>query len=111
MIEKTLKCTNLAVALLVSILAVAQPNGEVVEGVVAVVGKNIILKSDFKFSNMSLGLFNYNQDNLLDLFEKDGKMKLIYKIIHHNYIGIFKTIEIMNGKYYINNTHINGLRE
>jgi hypothetical protein len=64
--------------------------------------RNIILKSDFKFSNMSLGLFNYNKDNLLDLFETDGKMKLIYKIIHHNYIGILKTIEIMIGKYYIN---------
>ena len=64
--------------------------------------RNVILKSDFKYSNMSLGLFNYNQDNLLDLFESDGKMKLIYKIIHHNYIGILKTIEIMNGKYYIN---------
>jgi len=64
--------------------------------------RNNLLKSDFKFGNMSLGLLNYNKDNLLDLFESDGKMKLIYKIIHHNYIGILKTIEIMNGKYYIN---------
>ena len=64
--------------------------------------RNTLLKTDFKFSNMSLGLFNYNSDNLLELFEKDDKMKLIYKIIHHNYIGILKSIEIMNGKYYIN---------
>lgn len=58
-----------------------------------------ILKSEFKFSNMSIGLLN---KSTLDLFEEDGKMKLIYKIIHHNYLGLSKTLQIMNGKYYVN---------
>jgi len=63
--------------------------------------RNIILKSDFKFSNIGIGLLN-ETDDILNLYEKDNKMKLIYKIIHHNYIGLLKTLEIMNGKYYIN---------
>ena len=58
-----------------------------------------ILKSEFKFSNMSIGLLN---KSTLDLFEEDGKMKLIYKIIHHNYLGLSKTLQMMNGKYYVN---------
>ena len=62
-----------------------------------------ILKSDFKFSNMSLGLLNKtSKTDLLKLYEKDGKMKLIYKIIHHNYLGLIRTLQIMNGKYYQN---------
>lgn len=65
--------------------------------------RNDVLKTDFKFSNMAIGLLNSdNVNNLLELFEKDNEMKLIYKIIHHNYLGILKTLEIMNGKYYIN---------
>jgi hypothetical protein len=58
-----------------------------------------ILKSEFKFSNMSIGLLDKTS---LDLFEEDGKMKLIYKIIHHNYLGLNRTLQIMNGKYYVN---------
>lgn len=58
-----------------------------------------ILKSEFKFSNMSIGLLNKTS---LDLFEEDEKMKLIYKIIHHNYLGLNRTLQIMNGKYYVN---------
>ena len=62
-----------------------------------------ILKSDFKFSNMSLGLLNKtSKTDLLKLYEKDGEMKLIYKIIHHNYLGLIRTLQIMNGKYYQN---------
>ena len=63
--------------------------------------RNVILKTDFKFSNMAIGLLN-NTDDILNLFEEDNKMKLIYKIIHHNYVGLLRTLEIMNGKYYIN---------
>jgi hypothetical protein len=58
-----------------------------------------LLKSEFKFSNMSIGLLDKTS---LDLFEEDGKMKLIYKIIHHNYLGLNRTLQIMNGKYYVN---------
>jgi hypothetical protein len=62
-----------------------------------------VLKSDFKFSNMSIGLLNKTKNtNLLQLFEDDSKMKLIYKIIHHNYLGLLRTLQIMNGKYYQN---------
>ena len=62
-----------------------------------------ILKTDFKFSNMALGLLsNSLNNNLLELFEEDGEMKLIYKIIHHNYLGLTRTLQVMNGKYYQN---------
>jgi hypothetical protein len=71
--------------------------------------RNNILKSDFKFGNMSLGLLDVN--NNTPIYESDNKMKLIYKIIHHNYIGILKTLQIMNGKYYINWVNIVPLEE
>jgi len=62
--------------------------------------RNTLLKTDFKYSNMALGLLQYNSDNLLELYE-NGK-KLIYIIIEHNYTGILKTLQMMNGKYYVN---------
>jgi hypothetical protein len=62
--------------------------------------RNSLLKTDFKYSNMALGLLQYNSDNLLELYE-NGK-KLIYIIIEHNYTGILKTLQMMNGKYYVN---------
>jgi len=62
--------------------------------------RSTVLKSSFKFSNMSLGLLNLNDNT--PLFESDNQMKIIYKIIHHNYLGLVKTLEVMNGKYYIN---------
>ena len=71
--------------------------------------RNDILKSDFKFGNMSLGLLNLHSNS--PIYEIDNKMKVIYKIIHHNYIGLLKTIEIMNGKYYINWVNIVPLEE
>ena len=62
--------------------------------------RNALLKTDFKYSNMALGLLQYNSDDLLELYE-NGK-KLIYIIIEHNYTGILKTLQMMNGKYYVN---------
>ena len=59
-----------------------------------------LLNTDFKFSNMSLGLIDENC--MLNLYEDDNIMKLIYTIIHHNYLSLLKTLEIMNGKYYVN---------
>jgi hypothetical protein len=41
--------------------------------------RSTVLKSSFKFSNMSLGLLNLN--NNTPLFESDNQMKLIYKIL------------------------------
>jgi hypothetical protein len=60
------------------------------------------LNKYFKFGNMSIGLLNYNKDNdnLLNLYENNEK--LIYKIMYNNLLGLLYTLEIMNGKYYIN---------
>ena len=62
----------------------------------------------FIYGNMGIGLIKpmeilrmTNKDNLLDLYDSDGN-KLIYNIIHHNFIGLLQTLEIINGKTYIN---------
>ena len=62
--------------------------------------RNKILSTHFKFGNMGIGLLNQNNNNLLELYTDNEK--LIYKIIHQNFISLLKTLEIMNGKYYIN---------
>jgi hypothetical protein len=57
----------------------------------------------FKYGNIGLSLINTNSNkdsHLLDLFINNEK--LIYKLINHNLIGLLKTLEMMNGKYYIN---------
>lgn len=62
----------------------------------------------FKFGNMGIGLLNENNNDnndnndnsLLKLYENNDK--LIYKIIYHNLLGLLQSLEIMNGKYYIN---------
>ena len=72
----------------------------------SLIDRNELLKNEFKFSNMSIGMLQENRNNMLPLYEQDGKMKLIYKIIHHNYLGLLKTLEVMNGKYYVNWTNI-----
>ena len=61
------------------------------------IDRNELLKTDFRFSNMCIGLMN---EGSFDLYEND--IKLIYKIICHNYVGLLKSLEIMNGKYYVN---------
>jgi hypothetical protein len=64
--------------------------------------REIILKKYFKFSNFSLGLINNNNsESILNLYTPNN-LKLIYKIIHHNFLGILRSLTIMNGKYYIN---------
>ena len=60
--------------------------------------RNLSLKTDFKFGNMSLGLMNIGQETPII----ESGVKLIYKIIEINYNSFLKTLEIMNGKYYIN---------
>jgi hypothetical protein len=63
-----------------------------------------ILSSDFKFGNMGVGLIPINitkeSEGLLDLYVNDEKK--IYEVMYHNFIGLLQTLEIMNGKYYIN---------
>ena len=49
---------------------------------------------------MGIGLLNSRNENLLDLFPNNNK--LIYDIIDHNFVGLIKTLEIINGKFYIN---------
>jgi hypothetical protein len=57
-----------------------------------------ILNKYFKYGNMGIGLIK-NTDN--NLFQNNGD-KIIYKIIHHNFIALLKTLSIINGKLYIN---------
>ena len=63
-----------------------------------------ILSSHFTYGNMGIGLlpFKIRQEtsSLLNLYENSEK--LIYKIIYHNFIGLLQTLEIINGKSYIN---------
>jgi len=61
-----------------------------------------LLKKEFKYGNFSFGLLNSdNKTPLLNLYDDNGD-KLIYNIIHHNFIGILETINIVGGKLYVN---------
>ena len=70
--------------------------------------KNYILKSDnadvfndeLSISNFSIGLMNKNDDVILNLYQNNEK--LIYTIIHHNFVSMLETIKITNGKLYVN---------
>ena len=64
------------------------------------VRNNTFLSTYFEFGNMGIGLLKSDSENLLDLYPNDNK--LIYDIICHNFLGLLKTLEIMNGKYYVN---------
>ena len=60
-----------------------------------------ILSTHFKYGNMGLGLINERSKNeiLLNLAQDD---KLIYQIIIDNFYGLLQTLDIINGKSYIN---------
>lgn len=62
--------------------------------------RETILSTHFEFGPMGIGMINGNKDTLLDLYENNEKT--IYKVIFHNLLGLLQTLEIMNGKYYIN---------
>ena len=64
------------------------------------IARNDLLKKEFKFSNFAIGLLHDNNDNILEL--ENDKEKLIYTVIHHNFIGILNTLKIINGKLYVN---------
>jgi len=64
------------------------------------ISRKSALSTYFKFGNMGLGLINKNQFHLFDLYDENEKM--IYKIMYHNLLGLLYSLEIMNGKYYIN---------
>jgi hypothetical protein len=63
-----------------------------------------ILETHFKYGNMGIGLLPSKKEQkdsiLLDLYPDDEK--LIYKIIEHNFYGLLQTLDIINGKSYIN---------
>jgi HrpA-like RNA helicase len=63
-----------------------------------------ILGTHFEYGNMGISLIPQkipeNSDSLLNLYPEGEKM--IYKIIHHNLIGLLHTLNITNGKSYIN---------
>ncbi len=67
-----------------------------------------IKSSYFEYGNMGIGLIKpqpilelTKSSNLLELYNSQGE-KLIYTVIHHNFIGLLQTLEIINGKTYIN---------
>lgn len=63
-----------------------------------------ILGTNFEYGNMGIGLVPMkipkDADDLLDLYPNGEK--LVYKLIHHNLIGLLQTLNIINGKCYIN---------
>lgn len=62
-----------------------------------------ILGSYFEYGNMGISLIpnkTENLDSLLNLYPDEEK--IIYKLLHYNLIGLLQTLEIINGKSYIN---------
>lgn len=59
-----------------------------------------VIKDSFPFSNISLGLLNNNNNNLLELYDNDTH--LIYTIIHNNFVAMLETIKITCGKLFVN---------
>lgn len=57
----------------------------------------IFLSTYFEYGNMGIGLMDEDGLTL-----KIDNMKLIYDIIYHNLLGLLQTLEITNGKTYIN---------
>lgn len=65
------------------------------------------IKNYFPISNFSLGLMNINSGEQSDYeslikFYDDNNEKLIYKIIHHNFISLLETIKNTSNKLYVN---------
>jgi hypothetical protein len=63
------------------------------------------LRTHFEFGNMGISLiqndmYRGQKDPILDLYPND--VKLIYRVMYHNFFGLLQTLEIMNGKSYVN---------
>ena len=89
-------------------------NGDFIPNNVLDLEREKIKSTYFEYGNMGIGLIktsdimNYtNQNELLNL--NVNNEKLIYTIIHHNFIGLLQTLEIINGKTYINWVNISPL--
>ena len=63
-----------------------------------------ILETHFKYGNMGIGLLPFKSsiksDILLDLYPQNEKK--IYQVITDNFYGLLQTLDIINGKSYIN---------
>lgn len=59
-----------------------------------------IYNDELSISNFSIGLMNKKEDTILDLYQFGEK--LIYTIIHHNFVSMLETVKITNGKLYVN---------
>ena len=75
------------------------PNRNIDKNILLGERKNI-LEEYFEFGNFSIGLIDKNDPNML--LNIINPHKLIYDIIYHNFLATIQTLEIMNGKYYIN---------
>ena len=63
------------------------------------------LRTHFEFGNMGISLIPNNvkqgqKEPILDLYPNG--VKLIYKVIYDNFFGLLQTLEIINGKSYVN---------
>ena len=67
------------------------------------------VKNKFKYGNMAIGLLKKSEKktNILNLYNNNEK--LIHTIIYNNFSGLLQTLDIMNGKLYINWININPL--
>ncbi len=59
-----------------------------------------VIKEYFKYSNFAVGLLNEYNDTLLDLYPNNEK--LIWTVIHHNFMSLLESLNQINGKLYIN---------
>lgn len=59
-----------------------------------------VFNDELSISNFSIGLMDKNNDIILNLYQNNEK--LIYTIIHHNFVSMLETIKITNGKLYVN---------
>ena len=63
------------------------------------VNRTDILNEYFKYSNYAVSLLNEYNDTLLDLYPNNEK--LIWTMIHHNFMSIIESLNQINGKMYI----------
>ena len=59
-----------------------------------------VFNDELSIINFSIGLMDKNDDIILNLYQNNEK--LIYTIMHHNFVSMLETIKITNGKLYVN---------
>jgi hypothetical protein len=66
---------------------------------ILLLSREVALNKFFKYGNMAIGLLDDNTGSL-DLVSENNK--LIYEIMYHKFLSLLYTLEIINGKYFIN---------